>query len=389
MSWMIDLSKVKAACKFKLEVVEDGSGGVDDVILHGSCSVKDTEGKTHVLKREISLLHFIELLQEAYEGYTSRNVMSGPLSLTINHSGGWLSDTYAKTVKVAKKIGENRIAQDIYNDVLPEIAPFIPGGTTALSLVDKAHDIVVKAREGKADAIGKVKALAADPSSAAKQVIGIMKRMAQMMAMKQAYDRDRTVDHTGAIHFRFPWQGPAHKPYTGRRASNHPPPARRHGSGGGRPASGSGGRAQPGQRDHRQQPPPQASAWGQDPNWLPPGQGGVPPGYEGDPYYAQQNPYYGYNAYGMTPMPNMPAPSQEDYEDQEARAAYFESLFDPTSDNYVRPIGEDYYEPHGDEYVEGWLYNRPYRDPLTALQQVTKDPGTIHRFLYNRGMGRG
>jgi hypothetical protein len=97
------------------------------------------------------------------------------------------------------------------------------------------------------------------------------------------------------------------------------------------------------------------------------------------------------------------APHQADLRDHRQLA-----LADaPTPDPYVHPIpgeGDPYeegYEAAVQEYyeslkkgsedgaqVEGWLYNRPYRDPVTAMKQITHDPATIHRWLYNRGMGR-
>lgn len=380
MSYTVNLSKLKNACDFCLDVDEKNG----KVILKGSCTVKDTEGKKHTYKNQIDLVPIIRVLLDRVRNVEAS--IGGPLSLTIEHSGGWLSDTWGKITRTAKSIGENRIAKTIYNDVLPDVAEYVPGGTLALDIADKAADIVSNARDGSKGAISKVHAVAEaakDGSSPAKQVLSVMTAMNRMLEMKVRYHEFSGGEVIGRETVRLrrtptPW-APGISP-------NRPPRKR--------PTRSSAPRStvRPGTRDQRTQPPPAPQdPYSQDPYAQDP--------YTQDPYsgYYPQDPYAGYYAdpyagYGLSPSTPQPNPLMNDpayrqylqaqgayYDDEKAKKdAYFESLF-------AGPDPDPQYDENG-EYVQGWLYNRPYRDPITMMQHINRDPGFVMRYLYKSGL---
>lgn len=297
-AFCIDLKDLHKACKFSICVDPKKR----TIKLNAKAKVKDSNGNWKSFDRTINItplvqqlnakLNEIENMQSPYAN--DGTVAAGDLSVTVEHAGGWLSDTYSKAVRIARKIAENRIVKDIYEDVLPEVAPYIPGGTAALNIANKAHDVFVKARAGSQEAIEKVHSLveAAKTSPAARQVVGMMHRMKQLMDMKRAYGADAV---------------------------------------------------------------------------------------SGDA------------------LPDMEAsydlPEDEDDEDLELegdegddRVEGWRWIWQDDRPRRRRRVHRP--DPDRDDCVEGWLYNKPYRDPMTAMLQANKDPGNIHRFLYNRGMGR-
>lgn len=292
-AYCIDLEDLRKACKFSL-CVDPASKTIK---LNAEASVKDSNGKKHKFKRTMNITPLVKQLSDRLyeiEDRLGTTQASGDLSVTVEHAGGWLSDTYGKAVRIAKSIGENRIVRDIYEDILPEVAPFIPGASAALAITHKAHDLLVRAREGQEEAVEKVHHLveAAKTSGPARQVVSMMHRMKQLMAMKQEYSEDAV---SGDLFMEPPFDSE----YDDVEEDD----------------------------DIDEELDDQVGGW----HWI----------------------------------------------------------WDRPKKRKPRSRVRRHHVTRHDEYVEGWLYNKPYRDPMTAMMELQKDPGTIHRFLYNRGMGRG
>lgn len=190
-TYTLDLAKLRSACKFSM-TYDDKSGSV---ILNGSCTLKGSDGKSKTFKRKIDLTPMVRELQARLHDHRGHagfpTLPSG--DLTISHAGGWLSDTYHQVVTTAKTIGENRIVRDIYDDVLPEVAPFIPGGSAALSIANKAHAVLNMARGGHPGALAKIAHLkeAALSSPAAHEALTMMQHMNRLLKMKEGYADDQ------------------------------------------------------------------------------------------------------------------------------------------------------------------------------------------------------
>lgn len=201
MSYSLDLSKLRKAIKVTINCDKDGKA----CELVASLTLKDTStGKSKTFVRKVPLGDLINAIEARINAMTGghqgqlpvggqwedqRSVMKG---WTI--AAGWLADTYHRAAQIAKRVAEDKAVKALYEDVLPEVAPFIPGAETAISIAHKAHDVLVHARAGEQWAIHKVhqlQGMASAGSDEAHQVLGMMSAMSKLLRMKEGYEHQR------------------------------------------------------------------------------------------------------------------------------------------------------------------------------------------------------
>lgn len=175
------------SCKFSFWQEANG-----DWKIRGTCPLKDSTGKTRMAEGELNLTPLVKEI--AHNLRAAQKHIAAELTQVNGSTAleGWLADTYHKAVEIAKKVGQNKITKDIYEDVLPQVAPYVPGGTVALGIVDKAHDVWEKARAGVPAAREKMHEVidrAKQGSDKAKQVVSLWSAFKKAAAQKAAYER--------------------------------------------------------------------------------------------------------------------------------------------------------------------------------------------------------
>lgn len=169
-----DLDQLRKSCRSTVKY-DKGTGRV---IVTASCVLKDAKGRPQKFSHDFDVSDLVQQFHDRY-GHHDR----------VN---GWLSDTWSSAVNAARKVAENRFARTMYEEVLPDVVPFVPGGAQAMALANKAAKVVEMAKSGSSSAkvaaakkIAKVKKLAEAGSEEASEVLEMMRQMLAMMKEKE------------------------------------------------------------------------------------------------------------------------------------------------------------------------------------------------------------
>jgi len=200
----LDLANFRRAVKLK--VTTDRAG--KDVELVAAITLRDPHtGQRKTFERKVPLGQAIAAVQREI-ARTVGHGMALPPGADPAMFGlppgtavqGWFSDTlhkvesttthlYEQAKHVARRLGENKAVNLLYHDVAPLVVAAIPGGSDAMLLAEKAHDVVVKARAGDQHAVAQVQQLttmANQGHPAACDTVAMMSKIAAMLQAKES-----------------------------------------------------------------------------------------------------------------------------------------------------------------------------------------------------------
>jgi hypothetical protein len=176
----MDIEKFSECCLAK--VCRDNDNHVRLVVC---CVLRDpTSGEKVVHRKEVNLDQLIQYAHKMFANYHHKVHQSQP-----EVSGSW-DDMLAKSVDVAKRIGEARLIRSLFAEVSPILsnnAAGVDGGESDMH--KKAHELLVKAREGDRDALDTMNSLmnaAYRGNSRALEIMVLMRDMNLALDGKEA-----------------------------------------------------------------------------------------------------------------------------------------------------------------------------------------------------------
>lgn len=165
-----DLKQIKKSCSSTVSY-DQGTGRV---VVRASCILRDAKGNPKKFSHDFDVTDLVNHFHDQFGVHDRVN--------------GWFSDTWDSAVNAARKVAENRFAKTMYQEVLPDVAPFVPGGAQVMAVANRAAKIVEQAKAGKKSAIkkiAKVKKLAESGNDEAAEVLEMMRQMLAMMKDKE------------------------------------------------------------------------------------------------------------------------------------------------------------------------------------------------------------
>jgi hypothetical protein len=146
------------------------------------CTCKDPEtGEPRTWSRVVHLDPLVKAVHDKLVAYHTQ--LHGGVSVS-----GW-GDLLNKAVGTARRVATSASVRSLYNEVSPFLVATIPGGPAAMAVATKAHNVLVKAREGHPKALAAMSALrnaALKGNPSALATLKLMKNMNQLLDVKEA-----------------------------------------------------------------------------------------------------------------------------------------------------------------------------------------------------------
>jgi len=157
-------------------------------ILKVDAKIRNQDGKIYRFSKSVDLTPIARKIILAITKYHKH--LHGNISVS-----GW-KNIVKRSVKAARKVAENSAVKSLYGKASPFLST-IPGGNT-LTLVTKAHDVLVAARSGDQKALDKLKKISNSRDPKAKYVLSKLRAMNTILETRQ----DETVGWNPLSKFR-------------------------------------------------------------------------------------------------------------------------------------------------------------------------------------------